>query len=94
MQETGEFVARESQRADALGMAASIIDELVESSGWMVPFAKLSKGCLRSVERPRCLAMIERCAMRLGSTVLDDGLTACCTRASAKARNKEGGAVG
>ena len=43
MQETEEPAVRVSQRADALGMAALIIDELVESSGWMVPFAKLSK---------------------------------------------------
>ena len=80
MQETEEPAVRGSQRADALGMAASIIDELVESSGWMVPFAKLSKS--------------ERCAMRLGFTLLDDGLTACCTRASAEARDKEGGKKG
>ena len=32
--------------------------------------------------------------MRLGSTVSDDGLTACCTRASAEARDKEGGKKG
>ena len=46
MQETGEFVVRESQRADASGMAASIIAETDELSGWRVPFAKLSKSCM------------------------------------------------
>ena len=39
MQETGEFVVRESQRADASGMAASLIAEMVELSGWKVPTA-------------------------------------------------------
>ena len=43
MQETGEFVVRESQRADASGMAASSIAGTVGLSGWRVPFAKLSK---------------------------------------------------
>ena len=52
MQEIGEFVARESQRADASGMAASLIAETVELSGWRVPTAKLTKSCLRIVGRP------------------------------------------
>ena len=38
--------------------------------------------------------MVERCAMRLGSAELDDGLMACCTRASVEARDKEGGKKG
>ena len=52
MQETGEFVVRESQRADASGMAALLIAEMVELIGWRVPTAKLLKSCLRSVGRP------------------------------------------
>ena len=52
MQETGEFVVRESQRADVSGMAASLIAEMVELSGWRVATAKLTKSCLRSVGRP------------------------------------------
>ena len=69
MQETEEPAVRGSQRADVLGMAASIIDELVELSGWVVPSVKLSKSCLRSVGRPCCLATNECCVMRLGSMI-------------------------
>ena len=68
MQETEGPAVRGSQSADALGMTASI-DELVESSGWMVPSVKLLKSCQRSVGRPCCLATNECCVMRLGSRI-------------------------
>jgi hypothetical protein len=71
MQKTEEPAVRGSQRADAIGMAASIIDELVESSGRRVPFAKLSKSFLRSVGKACCSATNKCCAMRLGSRIVD-----------------------
>jgi hypothetical protein len=60
-----------SKRADDLGKAASNIDELVELSGWMVPFAKLSKSFVRSDGKACCSATNECCAMRLGSRIFD-----------------------